>query len=384
MSSIHIKEESEEEHDHIEKSLREEEQKKQLVKDCRKCLCAIVDQYVSACIPSVETMELKPTQLQELEIINAADLDHASLQLFSYNSDDVEIQNLAELQDLRQMLASVQLHSHTFTCFKNSDLCRFHFYKKLRPFSEFKFVKFSKNKSAMLKFLPKRNNKKVNDYSVMMIIHQRSNLDLQFICNPHGTAVYSCWYSSKAEAPDRNLLSRKILNFLGNERNTPEFTRKKLFLAANAVYYSREVSFQEIAWYLLGYPFVFRSKSIVEINLLPPSKRSQRIKNKESLARMESTSRDIFINPVIVAPEVKIFMSLNKSFNQHHSTDVCNEDENDDTTSAPLLSSSVQLFFQTGDVNANTEGALSKKTFNLVNKYYANVKDFSLYHFLSR
>ena len=353
-------------------------------------LCKIIDQYVSACVPSDE--ELKPTKAQDLDRVDASGIEHASLKSFLYdfdtNSDidDVVVDGVNKLKAVREMLASVQLHFHTFTCFKSSLQCRFHFYKKLRAFSEFKFVRFSKRKAAMLRVLLKRNNKTVNDFNGFLILHQRSNMDLQFICNPYGTAVYSCWYSSKPEAPDQTVLCNKFLQFLAKEKNTPEFTRKKLFLAANAVYFSREISFQEIAWYLLGFPFVIRSKTIVEINLLPPSKRRKIIKDSASLATMNPDSREIFVNPTTLAPEVVIFMSLNRKYNEHRISTVNSSlDDNKEENDEIFPSKSIDGLIDTGEVNCdNAETGVSNETFELLNKYYANVEEFSLYHFLSR
>ena len=62
-------------------------------------------------------------------------------------------------------------------------------------------------------------------------MHQRANMDLQFICNPHGTAMYACMYSSKAEAPNSQVIQKQVLKMLAKEEAAclHEMTTKKCF-----------------------------------------------------------------------------------------------------------------------------------------------------------
>lgn len=111
---------------------------------------------------------------------------------------------------------------------------------------------------AQLRTCLQRNNKWTNNYQPWTILHHRGNMDMQSISNPYGAATYSCMYSSKIEAPDQMMLSKKNLNMLAKESELGihTLTRKKLFICAQAVFSSREVSMQELSWYLLGFKFV--------------------------------------------------------------------------------------------------------------------------------
>ena len=108
--------------------------------------------------------------------------------------------------------------NHRKTCFKNSrEFCRFHFPWKLRDNTVIKLLKLKGDKTYGLRVLAKRNDVWVNNYNGWMLIHFRGNMDIQFICNPDGVAIYCCLYSSKAEAPDYQLINNAILKLLGKD-----------------------------------------------------------------------------------------------------------------------------------------------------------------------
>jgi hypothetical protein len=129
-------------------------------------------------------------------------------------------------------------------------------------------------------------------------------MDFQFICNAYGAATYCCIYSSKAEAPDQNMLSKKILRMIAKERDlgVNDLTRKKLFLCAQAIYSSREVSMQEICWYLLNYKFVWKTRDIIDVNLSSKKDAPRILKNSKELAKLQPGSTDIFA-PVRIFPK---------------------------------------------------------------------------------
>ena len=147
-----------------------------------------------------------------------------------------------------------------------------------------------------LRVLAERNNCWVNNYNGWTLLHHRGNMDIQFICNPQGTAMYCCLYSSKAEAPDQTILSKKMLKVLATKESIQchNETKKTLYLAALAVYGSREVSSQEATWYLLGFPFVFFSRPVVDVNLLPMHMKHRKLKPASQLKELPLDSKDIF------------------------------------------------------------------------------------------
>ena len=72
-----------------------------------------------------------------------------------------------------------------------------------------------------------------------------------------------------------------------------EMTRKKLFCATMSIFGSREVSAQEVSWFLLRFPFVFCSRTVVEVNVLPPGSRQRLLK---TIPEMEQCEKDsIFV-----------------------------------------------------------------------------------------
>ena len=83
-----------------------------------------------------------------------------------------------------------------------------------------------------LRAVLRRNNSWVNDYNRWILLHHRANMDLQFICNPHGTAMYACMYSSKAEAPDSQVIQKQVLKMLAKEESAGlhEMTGKNCFV----------------------------------------------------------------------------------------------------------------------------------------------------------
>ena len=159
-------------------------------------------------------------------------------------------------------------------------------------------------KSAQLRTILARNHKFLNDHEPFTLLHHRGNMDFQFICNAYGAATYCCIYSSKAEAPDQNMLSKKILRMIAKENDlgVNDLTRKKLFLCAQAIYSSREVSMQEICWYLLNYKFVWKTRDIIDVNLSSKKDAPRILKNSKELAKLQPGSTDIFA-PVRIFPK---------------------------------------------------------------------------------
>jgi len=172
-------------------------------------------------------------------------------------------------------------------------------------------------KEAQLKLLLRRNERYLNDSNKWVILHSRSNEDLQIIVGPFGIASYCCLYSSKAEAPDQQLISKKVLEMLAKESDLGvfEITRKKLFRTAQAIYASREVCMQEICWFLLGYNFVDKSRKVIDINLTPPSRIRPRLKIGSALEEVDDESDDVLLNgeKVRLPTEVYDYMALDTS-----------------------------------------------------------------------
>ena len=292
---------------------------KSYTRNCRKLAAKIIDPYISGCVPTMDN--LKPNEQSILKPIQIDSLEHGSLAEFDY-VDCLE----NECMELQKILASTNFHSeyHRKSCFKGGRKhCRAHFPRGLRDKTEIKFVKLKGSNVPTLRAMPKRNHIWVNDYNGWVILHHRGNMDIQFISNPYGTATYCCMYSSKAEAPDSTLLTNNILNMLAKEdaAGVHEITRKKLYLASVAIFSSREISMQEIGWYLLGYPFVFATRTVVDINLLPPSMRSRRLKTAAELAILPEVSTNIYRETADYPTELINFMHVSLAVDTLRTTD---------------------------------------------------------------
>ena len=87
------------------------------------------------------------------------------------------------------------------------------------------------------------------------------------------------------------------------ENSLNPHVKKKMYLAAQAVYAAREVSSQEACWYLLGFPFYFGSKKIVTVNLLPEFLRHQNVISAAELRELPEESVDILSKPNKIATE---------------------------------------------------------------------------------
>ena len=93
-------------------------------------------------------------------------------------------------------------------------------------------------------------------------------------------------------------------------------TRRMIYLAAMAVYSSREVSAQEATWSLRGYPFYFLSTSVIDVNLLPAHKFMRKLKSRSDLSQLPQNSTDIFASDYTIDKKLSDYMSITSSSEQ--------------------------------------------------------------------
>ena len=96
-------------------------------------------------------------------------------------------------------------------------LCRSHIPKIFVETTEVKVVKRSGFAASEMRAWLRRNNSGENDCNRSIVSHHHANMDLQFICNPHGTAMFSCIYSSKAETPNTQVTQKQVHKMLPEE-----------------------------------------------------------------------------------------------------------------------------------------------------------------------
>lgn len=215
-------------------------------------------------------------QQVKFDMIPRESLEHPSLHPCSF---DVDTQS--QIDDLCDLISAVNCHDpkHTESCWKyckdneTERICRYNFPRSLCVQTHIANEYSERYKAMKVCVEFKRNHSLINNHSPWLLVHHRANMDAQFVCNATGAATYACMYCSKAEAPDKDIINAKTRSMLLREKacGVPDTLQKKLYLTSMAVYSSREVCMQEICWYLLGFPFVFSSRSFVKINLLPPS-----------------------------------------------------------------------------------------------------------------
>jgi hypothetical protein len=224
-------------------------------------LAEMISQYMNANMPTPESCGFVSDDKAFSKCSIPYDsLDHASLEQKTIPDEfDYDFCSPREQRDLLNLIRSFQIHSHRDTCYKKSCLCRFNYPWPLRPKTTIRYVKLQGAKEWQLRVLAERNHHMVNNYNGWTVVNFRGNTDIQFICNPYGTATYCCLYTSKAEAPDKTIISKKVLSALASKESLDIHvqTRRMIYLAAMAVYSSREVSAQEATWSILGYPFYF-------------------------------------------------------------------------------------------------------------------------------
>ena len=174
-------------------------------------LAEMISQYMNANMPTAESCGFDPNDMAfNNHSIKHDSLDHASLEQKTIpDGFDYEFCNPREQRDLLNLIRSFQVHCHRDTCFKKSCLCRFNYPWPLRPKTLIRYVKLQGTKEWQLRVLAERNHHMVNNYNGWTVLNFRANTDIQFICNPYGTATYCCLYTSKAEAPDKTIISKK-------------------------------------------------------------------------------------------------------------------------------------------------------------------------------
>ena len=286
------------------------------IEDRRK-LCEIVDQYVSCSVPeNKDTVTFEQSKQEvEIPIVNDDEVcgQHPSLVPFCHISEE-DIENKS---DLIKLLGALQLHDkhHRPTCRKyGRQKCRFDFPRKL--VEKTKVARIKRRSKWQISVVLRRNNRWINNYNTKCLYNIRSNMDFQFIANPSGVASYATGaYICKHEQPDKKLLSNKLLRLLGSETSQViqnRTVRNKLYIAGISIMDCTQISAQEAAWNLLGYPIVECSKPVIDVKVSPPESKEvtytflTRTSQKNQDMNEELLSQDILLNQVDTNVQCKI------------------------------------------------------------------------------
>jgi hypothetical protein len=221
----------------------------------------------------------------------------------------------SEQLDLRDLVLAFQHHdkNHRSSCFRDGcDYCRYHFPWHLRVATVILMLKQKGKKHYALQTLVRRNNRWINNYIPWVLMHYRANMDWKFITSTTGTAIYSCMYSSKAEAPDKKLINAKIWKHLAaDEQNGLQGdTRKLVYLASMAVHNSKQSGAQEAANEALGNRIVSSTHRQIKLCLLPSHLKQRQLKSSFDLSQLNDESNDVFEKESNIVVELMDYMSL--------------------------------------------------------------------------
>ena len=304
----------------------------------RQKLCKIVDQYIKCTVPQPlpkpnDEVDSDPEILEQdegekdCELPPTVKLPNVECKTGSKHPSLIPMpKNMSEFKkrrDLRRLLTAVQYHdkNHRPSCRKfGAAKCRFKYPRKKKMFTS--LAKIKRGGKWQVSVVFERNHRWINNYEPTILQNFRANMDIQFIAQPFGVASYATGaYICKQEQPDKKLLSDKMLRFLGQHPNINNISiRNKLFVAGISIVDSSQISAQEAAWYLLGFPIVECSKQVVDVCCSPPSERNYfsflTAKNKHDTTQTtideESDSEIIDMKQVkhYISPCVKEYMNL--------------------------------------------------------------------------
>jgi hypothetical protein len=184
----------------------------------------------------------------------------------------------------RNVLLAVQMHHCHKTCHKygHCDDCRFG--APWAPSTEVRLETSSDSKGRVRsKVTTPRNNRWVNRHcaQVQCVCAAAGNTDASFIGDRYGACVYCASYASKAEEPDCSKMASIIARAL-SLRVDPS-AKDILRITINALLRSTTVGATQAAWHLLNLPFVRKTKTVVNVNTLPRSEISSRLRTISEL-----------------------------------------------------------------------------------------------------
>jgi hypothetical protein len=188
-------------------------------------------------------------------------------------------------EDLAQLLLGHQMHDCTFTCFKKCRpgeprVCRFKYEAgKGRHLMEQAALEVELDRShdsvKHFRVLERRNHAWVNPFNRLILLAWRGNTDISFCANPWGVAHYVTSYSSKAEEPDYELVTEKMVAKLrALDTRDSNFFVSALQRAGNTVVGQRYVSVVEMLQVCLGYEMAHFNRNVVDIDVSMPRDRA--------------------------------------------------------------------------------------------------------------
>lgn len=135
----------------------------------------------------------------------------------------------------------------------------------------------------------------INPYNKSILLKHRANMDIQFVMNSYGVAVYLCSYLMKS-AGVMNRLLRVAETELRSDRNMT--LKQKLVQIASKFQNCSEISAQECVYHLLSMPVTFSSREHAFIITFKEEERYSMIKAKKYLRQMADDATNVYMNSI--------------------------------------------------------------------------------------
>jgi len=109
----------------------------------------------------------------------------------------------------------------------------------------------------------------------------------RIVTDAHGAATYSASYASKADEPDSALMFNIITRAMGRmaEKDERPTTRDIFRILLNSVLSSSKVGATQVAYVLLGFKFVLRSREVKTVNALVRHLVAARVKELKQIMK---------------------------------------------------------------------------------------------------
>lgn len=136
---------------------------------------------------------------------------------------------------------------------------------------------------------------RVNNYNKVLLLSWRANMDLQFVLDPFGCAMYILTYIAKSQRGMSNLLYCAC-----KEAQEGNFDiRQQVQHIGNVFLNNVEISAQEAVYFILQIPLYKSSRDVLFINTSPPNERTVMLKPFHRIQALPNDSTDIEQHGVI-------------------------------------------------------------------------------------
>ena len=143
--------------------------------------------------------------------------------------------------------------------------------------------------SPMIFLKRKPNELRVNNYNISCLSAWRANMDIQFVLDVYGCAMYIVSYISKAQRGMSQLLQRACEEARAGNSSIKQQVRDICNQFLNAV----EISAQEAVYIVLQLPMRKSSREVIFINTTSPEERVQLLKPMNEIEELDDDSEEV-------------------------------------------------------------------------------------------